>query len=93
MKDQIKPTPVKVVRHIDGPSAWISSKEDDAGHDVKCPNPVKTIGEPSRDDAVNEMTVYGTKENLAGQVKEVTVQHVEDVTDGQETDDRRKVVT
>ncbi|KAL9953178.1 hypothetical protein ACROYT_G040552 [Oculina patagonica] len=96
VEDQTRPTPVKVVRHINGPSAWILSNADDPVHDVKHPGPVKTVAEPSRDDtASGNMTVNKPDENsLAGkQVTEVTVQHIEDETHGQETYDRRKNVS
>ena len=87
---------MKVVRHINhGPSAWIVSNVENPVCDVKHPDPVKTLAEPPRDDTASGTTLYKTKESgLAGkQVTEVTMQHVDDETHGQETYGRRKVVT
>lgn len=86
---------MKVVRHINhGPSAWIVSNVENPVCDVKHPDPVKTLAEPPRDDTASGTTLHKTEESgLAGkQVTEVTMQHVDDETHGEETYGRRKVV-
>ena len=90
---QTRPTPVKVIRHVNGPSAWISSSVDDPLGGMKPPEPVKTHGEPSRADPTSEVTWHETEQrNLAGkQVSEVVVQHFEDEVHGSIGYERKKV--
>lgn len=93
--EQMRPTPVKVIRHVNGPSAWILSQEDDLAHNVKPPDPMKTVGEPSVDDTVSGMILQGTEESsLTGkQVTEDTVRHLEDEAHGTEFYESTKVVS
>jgi len=93
--EQTRSTPVKVIRHVNGPSAWILPSVDDPLSVVKPPEPVKTHGEPSRDDPTSDTTWHRSEErNLAGkQVSEVKVWHVADEAHGQDTYERRKVAS
>jgi len=90
--EQTRSTPVKVIRHVNGPSAWIPPSVDDPLSVVKPPEPVKTHGEPSRDDPTSDTTWHRSeKRNLAGkQVSEVKVWHVADEAHGQDTYEKRK---
>lgn len=90
---QTRPTPVKVIRHVNGPSAWISSSVDDPLGGVKPPEPVKTHGEPSRADPTSEVTWHETEQrNVAGkQVSEVVVQHFENEVHGSVSYERKEV--
>lgn len=84
---------MKVIRHVNGPSAWILSSTDDPVCGGKLPVPVKTIGEPSRDDVISGMSSHRAEnESLTGkQVTEVMVRQREDEAHGQGTYERRKV--
>lgn len=84
---------MKVIRHVNGPSAWILSNTDDPVCGGKLPDPVKTIGEPSRDDVTSGMSLYRAEdESLTGKhVTEVMARHPEDEAHGQGTYERRKV--
>ena len=61
---------------------------------MKPVEPVKTLGEPSRDDPTNATTWHRFEErSLAGkQVSEVTVRHIEDKSLGPDTFEPKKVV-
>jgi len=91
----MRPTPVKVIRHVNGPSAWILSQADDLAHNVNPPDPVKTVGEPSIDDAAIGMTLKRTKESsLTGkQETEDTGRHLEEDAHETELYERTKVVS
>lgn len=86
---------MKVIRHVNGPSAWILSQEDDLAHNVKPTDPVKTVGEHSVDDTVSGMILQRTEESsLTGkQVTEDTVRHLEDEAHGTEFYESTKVVS
>ena len=91
----MRPTPVKVIRHVNGPAGWILSQADDLGHTVKPPDPVKTIGEPSVDHTASGTTLQRTEESsLTGkQVTEDTGQHLEDDAHKRELYERTKVLS
>ena len=91
----MRPTPVKVIRHVNGPSAWILSQADDLAHNVKPPDPVRTVGEPSVDHAASEMTLQRAEQsNFTGrQVTEDTGRHLEDDAHETEFYDRTKVLS
>lgn len=92
----MRPTPVKVIRHVNGPSGWTLSQGDNlAGHTVKPPDPVKTIGEPSIDHTAGGMTLQRTeKSSLTGKkVTEDTGQHLEDDAHERELYERTKVLS
>lgn len=76
----MRPTPVKVIRHVNGPSGWILSQADNLAHTVKPPDPVKTVGEPSVDHTASGMTLQRTEESsfTGKQVTEDTGLHLED---------------
>ena len=89
----MKPTPVKVIRHVNGPSAWILSQADDLAHNVNPPDPVKTVGEPSVDDTASGMTLQRTEESslTKKQVTEDAVRHLEGDAHETEFYERTKV--
>ena len=91
----MRPTPVKVVRHVNGPSAWILSQADDLARNVKPPDPVKTVGEPSVDDAASGMILQRNEEShLTGKQRaEDTLRHLEDDAYGTESYERTKVLS
>ena len=91
----MRPTPVKVIRHVNGPSGWILTQADNPAHVVKPPDPVKTVGEPSVDHTASGMTLQRTEESsLTGkQVTEDTGQHLEDDAHKRELYERTKVLS
>ena len=91
----MRPSPVKVIRHVSGPSAWISSNVHDPVHDIKHADNVNTVVEPSRDDTAEGITMHIIKQEcLAGKhATEITVQPVDDATHGHDNWKRRKVIT
>lgn len=74
-------TPVKVIRHVNGPSAWISSIEDGPICTVKPPDPLKTHSEPS---SSSELIQHRLEErNIAEkQVSKIMVRHPENDSHG-----------
>ena len=92
--EQMRSSPVKVIRHVNGPSAWILSQADSLPHNVKPPDPVKTVGEPSVDNTASGMISKRTEEsNLAvKQVTENAVRHLEDEALVTEFYERTKVL-
>lgn len=91
---QTRPTPVKVIRHINGPTACISSCGDDPLCYVKSPDPVKTHGESSRHDPTSEkMSLRSELRGVAGNpVSEVMVRSAEDDGHSLEIYERKKVI-
>lgn len=92
--EQMRSSPVKVIRHVNGPSAWILSQADSLPHNFKPPDPVKTVGEPSVDNTASGMISKRTEEsNLAvKQVTENAVRHLEDEALVTEFYERTKVL-
>ena len=84
---------MKVVRHVNGPSAWIESSSDDQPSSRMPSGPA--LREPSGDDAVSRITSHRIEDRrlTAQQAPEVTVQRLEDEAHVEEAYGGRKVIT
>lgn len=93
-EDHRRPSPAKVIRHINGHSGWIvpTPVRDTCGNERPIES-VKTHGEPSRDHPISE-----TIENIPGERNVVekhtsghVVQHVETDVSGSDPFERKPV--
>lgn len=93
-EDHRRPSPAKVIRHINGHSGWIvSTPVSDTCVNERPTEPVRTFGEPSRDHSIGE-----TIENIPGERNMVekhtsghVVQHVETDVSGSDPFGRKPV--
>ena len=88
-----RPSPVKVVRHVNGPSAWVELNSADHPSSHIPSDPV--IREHSVNSNVNGVDSCRTKDGtlITEQAPQVTVRHLEDEAHAEKAYEGRKVIT